>query len=96
MPGSLQARWSRLVTAVALLASLPLANITAQEGTAIIEGRVTDAANNRPIENVQVSIDGTTLGGLTNAQGAYRIVGDTGSGRFALGRHSRSGHRLFA
>lgn len=66
----------RQVIAVAVMAlAVPLARSTAQGTTAIVEGRITDAANNRPLENVQVSIDGTTLGAMTNAQGNYRITG---------------------
>ena len=34
-----------------------------------------DAANQRPLENVQVTIDGTQLGAMTNASGNYRITG---------------------
>jgi len=45
----------------------------AQQGT--ITGRVTDRASNRPVEQVQVAIVGTTLGALTNADGAYTIRG---------------------
>jgi len=54
---------------------LPGGAVSAQGATAVIEGRVTDAANGRGLENVQVSVDGTQLGGLTNAQGSFRITG---------------------
>ena len=43
----------------------------AQAGS--ITGRVTDARSGAPIDQVQVSIVGTTLGGLTNADGRYTI-----------------------
>ena len=68
-------RWSRFITAVVLAMSLPLSAAVAQGTAAIIEGRVIDATTTRPLENVQVTIDGTTLGGMTNAQGGYRITG---------------------
>lgn len=75
MPGALLARGARFVTAVMLALAVPLAHGTAQGSTASIEGKVTDAANSRPLENVQVTIDGTQLGAMTNAQGNYRITG---------------------
>lgn len=75
MPGALLARSSRFVAAMLLVLALPLSRGAAQGNTAIVEGRVTDAANQRPLENVQVTIDGTTLGAMTNASGNYRITG---------------------
>ena len=62
-----------LLLGAALL--LPGGAAAAQGATAVIEGRVTDVANGRGLENVQVSVDGTQLGGLTNAQGSFRITG---------------------
>ncbi|HYW52003.1 MAG TPA: carboxypeptidase-like regulatory domain-containing protein, partial [Gemmatimonadaceae bacterium] len=50
-------------------------DVQAQGATAIIEGRVTDQASTRPLEAVSVFINETRLGGLTNAQGTYRIAG---------------------
>ena len=47
----------------------------AQNGTAIIEGKVTDGASQRALEAVQVFISDTRLGGITNAQGTFRITG---------------------
>ncbi len=75
MPTPVHTRWSRFITATLLALSLPLSTATAQGTTAIIEGRVTDATSTRPLENVQVTIDGTQLGAMTNAQGGYRITG---------------------
>lgn len=49
--------------------------VSAQGTTGVIEGKVTDQSTSRPIEAAQVFIDGTSLGGLTNAQGTYRITG---------------------
>ena len=66
-------RWcvAGLLAAFALGAAPPVS----AQGTGVIEGRVTDAQTQRPLEAAQVFIDGTTLGGLTNAQGTYRITG---------------------
>ena len=75
MPVPVHARWFRSIVAVTLALSLPLFAAVAQGTTAIIEGRITDATSSRPLENVQVTIDGTQLGAFTNAQGAYRITG---------------------
>jgi TonB-linked SusC/RagA family outer membrane protein len=43
----------------------------AQQGT--ITGRVSDRAANRPVDQVQVAVVGTTLGALTNAEGTFTI-----------------------
>lgn len=75
MPGALLARSARFVAALLLVLAVPLARSHAQGNTAIVEGRVTDASNQRPLENVQVTIDGTQLGAMTNASGNYRITG---------------------
>ena len=75
MPRPVLNRWSRVIATISLALSLPLSAGIAQSTTAIIEGRVTDAASTRPLENVQVTIDGTQLGAMTNAQGGYRITG---------------------
>lgn len=75
MPGALLARRARVAAALLLAMAIPLARSHAQGATAIIEGRVTDAVTQRPLENVQISIDGTQLGAMTNASGNYRITG---------------------
>lgn len=75
MPEAFLARCQHIIAVAMMALAVPLASASAQGTTAIVEGRVTDAANSRPLENVQVSIDGTTLGGMTNAQGNYRITG---------------------
>ncbi len=49
--------------------------VQAQSATAIIEGKVMDGTSQRPLEAVSVFIAETRLGGLTNAQGTYRIAG---------------------
>ena len=75
MPRPIRVQWSRVLQAVALLLVIPIATGRAQGTTAMIEGRVTDATSLRALENVQVTIDGTQLGALSNAQGGYRITG---------------------
>lgn len=57
--------------AAALLAPLAVG----AQATGIIDGRVMDQSTGRPVESAQVSIEGTTIGALTNAQGAFRITG---------------------
>ena len=47
----------------------------AQTGTGIITGRVTDRANQRPIEGVQVRVLGSQRGAQSDATGQYRIAG---------------------
>ncbi|MDX1648076.1 MAG: TonB-dependent receptor plug domain-containing protein, partial [Longimicrobiales bacterium] len=54
-----------------LLASADL--VSAQTGT--VMGRVVDAQSNRPLANAQISVPGTGLGGLTQADGTYRVAG---------------------
>lgn len=65
----------------ASLALLVLSVLTVPRGlvaqaTGTIEGAVTDAGNRRPIPGVQISIVGTggTVGSLTNANGAFRLL----------------------
>jgi len=43
------------------------------QGPGVIRGRVTDASSARAVSNVSVSIVGTNLGGITNANGEYAI-----------------------
>ncbi|MFH1069367.1 MAG: carboxypeptidase regulatory-like domain-containing protein [Candidatus Glassbacteria bacterium] len=62
-------RFSGLLTALFFLP----ATIHSQT-TGKIEGTVTDSANGQPIAGVQVTVDGTTLGNLTNAQGHYFVL----------------------
>ena len=68
--------WRSVVAASALwILAVPPAPLGAQVGTGVIEGRITEAASGRPLDNAQVSIAGTNLGGATNETGAYRITG---------------------
>ena len=61
--------------AVALLAMLvvPIGAAAAQS-TGTIRGRVIDASSQRPVPEAQVSVTGTTLGSVANANGDYVIT----------------------
>ena len=67
-------RW-RAATAFLALLSLALPGALLAQGSGTVEGTVVDGASQRPLANVQVSIQGTgaTVGALTNAQGTFRI-----------------------
>ena len=69
--------WRSAVAAAALwILFLSPTRLGAQQaGTGVIEGRITETASGRPLDNVQVTIVGTNLGGATNETGAYRITG---------------------
>jgi len=67
------ARWC--ITGALGLAVLSGGGRIAHAQQATIAGRVTDRATSRPIDQVQVTVVGTTLGALTNAEGAYTIRG---------------------
>ena len=55
-----------------IFCALILQYSTAQEVTKIIKGNITDK-NNKPIENVSISIKGTTVGTVTNIVGFFSI-----------------------
>lgn len=54
-------------------AFLPVAAAAQQTGA--VTGQVTDITNGQPINGAQVSIDGTSRGGLSNASGRYLVTG---------------------
>ncbi len=64
---------TRAVTA-ALLFVLGPAGLAAQQGTGTIRGKVTNAASNTPLGNAQVFVAGTSLGGMSTADGSFSIV----------------------
>ena len=47
----------------------------AAQGSANVEGTITDAASLAPLADAQVTVEGTRLQGVTNARGYYRING---------------------
>ncbi|HKO16734.1 MAG TPA: TonB-dependent receptor plug domain-containing protein [Gemmatimonadaceae bacterium] len=61
--------------ATAVLLGLSAASPARAQGTGTIKGRVVDAAGQRPLGDVQVTVGGTTLGGVTNLNGEYTISG---------------------
>ena len=67
-------RWRAATLFVALM-SVALPSAAFAQGTGTVEGTVIDAASQRPLANVQVSVQGTgaTVGALTTAQGTFRI-----------------------
>ncbi|MFO7893471.1 MAG: SusC/RagA family TonB-linked outer membrane protein [Longimicrobiales bacterium] len=56
---------------VALFALLGATPLAAQEGTVL--GQVLDSSTNEPLTGVQVYVEGTNLGALTNEDGRYMI-----------------------
>jgi len=66
----------RLAVVLAVAASFVLmtwATVAAQGTTGKIQGRVTDSRTGAPIPAAQVSVEGTTLGNITNDDGYYFI-----------------------
>jgi TonB-linked SusC/RagA family outer membrane protein len=69
------ARWRSMLIAAGSI-TLPLgaaAPAFAQTGTGAIAGRVTDAATQQPLSNVQVFLEGKAIGGLTDQTGHFVI-----------------------
>ncbi|GMV04949.1 MAG: SusC/RagA family TonB-linked outer membrane protein [Gemmatimonadota bacterium] len=62
-----------LACATALSAALLVQPLSAQE-TGRVTGQITSAQSMRPLEGAQVSIEGTGMGGLANAQGRYLLL----------------------
>ncbi len=67
-------RWrSAFLAATAFL--FAVARGGAAQSTGTIEGKVTETGSGRPLAGAQVFIAGTTVGGVTNDRGEYRITG---------------------
>lgn len=56
------------------LALITIPTLAAAQGTGTVRGRVTDAAANRGIGDVQVTVTGTRLGAMTGPDGAYTLT----------------------
>src|SRR5262245_34975470 len=69
---SLSVRASRPLAFLLALGATQFASAAAQE-SGKVQGRVTDAASGQPIIGAQVSVAGTRLGNITNAEGFYFI-----------------------
>lgn len=67
---------ARLRLAFLAVAAFVIPNALAAQATGTIEGTITASGNKRPLMGVQVTIAGTsaTVGAVTNAQGAFRIL----------------------
>jgi TonB-linked SusC/RagA family outer membrane protein len=67
--------WKGVLSGVAVL-TLALASVApvAAQGTGTVRGKVIDAITQRPLAGAQVLIEGTTLGGLANANGDYLVL----------------------
>lgn len=76
---------ARLMALVMAIAVPTIAH--AQAG--VIRGTVTDSATRRPIEGVQITVAGTTVGAVSNAAGAYSVRGVPAGNRIV--RASRLG-----
>jgi outer membrane receptor protein involved in Fe transport len=63
----------RVAVSIFLGVFLLLPGVLSAQNTGSISGRVVDAASLRPLADAQVTIPGSGLGALTNAQGAYLI-----------------------
>ncbi|MBN1628555.1 MAG: SusC/RagA family TonB-linked outer membrane protein [Thermoleophilia bacterium] len=64
-------RWRLVLPGLALALALAAVPVSAQTGT--IVGRVIDGQSGRPVPTAQVSIAGTQLGALVDAEGRFRI-----------------------
>ena len=83
------ARLFRVVRhAAVIVAGLTLATSAGAQATGRIAGTVTDSAGGGPLSNVQVTVAGTRLGGLTDANGRYSI------GAVPAGTHTVETRRL--
>jgi TonB-linked SusC/RagA family outer membrane protein len=68
-----KSRWILAAPLYALLLALLPAHVVAQS-TGTVQGTIVDAATQRPITGVQVTVRGTTLGTLTGTNGRFQIV----------------------
>ena len=59
---------------LALLALTATAATPALAQTGVVQGQVVDAASMRPLSNVQVLVEGTGIGLLTNSSGRYVLL----------------------
>ncbi|NNE34720.1 MAG: SusC/RagA family TonB-linked outer membrane protein [Rhodothermales bacterium] len=67
-------RWLGLAGGALFALLLAVPTSVAAQGNGTVVGTVTDAQSNRPLESVQVFIDGTGIGALTNASGRYLLL----------------------
>jgi TonB-dependent SusC/RagA subfamily outer membrane receptor len=65
-------RWRAATLVFAAL--VPVAGALAQGATGTVRGRVTDGASGRGVSDAQVTVAGTRVGSMTNANGEYNLV----------------------
>lgn len=71
--------------ALAFLFILPMALApTGVNAQSTITGTVTEAGTQRPLVNAQISIQGTTMGSLSNSRGVYTISGNIPTGEVTV------------
>lgn len=63
----------RLAALAAAIAIMAMPSLISAQTTGTVRGRVTDAVSGRALSDAQVVIDGTRLGGVSNANGDYTI-----------------------
>ena len=74
----------RLLFVLAALVCVPaLTPLGAQDATGTIRGVVIDSATNQPIGDVNVILDGTRRGAVTNADGSY-VIGSVPAGTYTV------------
>jgi iron complex outermembrane recepter protein len=61
--------------AAVLMLTLFAIPLSAQDATGVVRGQVTAAGSDAPLRAVQVSVQGTTRGTLTDDAGAFRVTG---------------------
>lgn len=67
--------WRRSLQCTLLLAlSLAVGSMAAAAQTGTLTGRITDAQSGRPLQDAQVTVPGTGLGVLSNANGRYLLL----------------------
>lgn len=88
-------RLSRLARTIAVaagaVAALAAARPALAQGTAVVRGTVVDSTNQRPVVNAQVALVGTSLGGMSNAEGDF-VVSRVPAGSLTL-RVQRIGYQ---
>ncbi len=68
----------RRLTALSLLALLPIASLAAQAGRGTLTGRITDVRNGGPLAGARVTVGTSQIGATTNASGTYRLFLSSG------------------
>jgi TonB-linked SusC/RagA family outer membrane protein len=78
LPAALFALGAAVCPAALVTFSAP-ATLRAQAAQGVVAGLVVAEGTQRPVADAQVSVEGTTLGGATDANGRFRIAGVAGA-----------------